>query len=316
MQNCQICDNQSANRVFQAREMLRGSRQEYNFLECSACGCVQLLHAPEDMTDYYANSSYGSFAVPERSSISRVLRKARNKQALLKSGGPLGLLMTRLMPLPTDYSITGQYATTASTILDVGCGAGAYLNDLAEAGFAEVSGVDPFIKNDIVTDMGVPIRKLYLEQLEGTYDVIVSHHSFEHVPNPLETLTSIRRLLSEDGVCLLTMPVVEDLYREYGADSYVLQAPQHFFLFSIRGMAILAEKAGLYVDVAVRDATTTGDWYKYSELWKRDVSVGAKQGSVDDQFTRTELKEFKDLEKRMNREGKGDNVTFVLRSRH
>lgn len=109
------------------------------------------------------------------------------------------------------------------------------------------------------------------------------------------------------------MPVVEDLYRQYGPTSYVLQAPQHFFLFTLRGMAILAQRAGLAIERAVRDATTTADWYKYSELWTRDVVAQGDRKALQAHFTTAELARFAQIETSLNAQGKGDNVTFVLR---
>jgi 2-polyprenyl-3-methyl-5-hydroxy-6-metoxy-1,4-benzoquinol methylase len=218
-----------------------------------------------------------------------------------------------MAPLPKDYTITGQYAKVDSSILDVGCGVGAYIDDLAGAGFQNVRGIDPFLDQDIVTSNGVSIRKLFLEQVEGSFDIILSHHSFEHVPRPLQTLVQMRELLRPGGCCLITVPVVEDLYREFGPDSYIIQAPQHCSLQSIEGMKILANRAGLSVSRVVRDATTTANWYKYSKLWKLDIVPDEKNRSLDSYLEPDDLAEIRQLEDKLNTANKGDNVTFVLR---
>lgn len=269
---------------------------------------------PDDMADYYSNSSYGSFISPGKPSFKKRIRTIRNKYAIWGEGGLLGYLLNQMVPLTTDYCVIKDYAKADSKILDVGCGAGAYINDLSDIGFLNVSGIDPFLEKELEYANGVVIRKMFLEQVVEQYDVILSHHSFEHVPQPLETLTSIKRLLRPGGVCLLTIPVAEDLYRQYGRDCYLIQAPQHFFLYSMKSMAVLTKKVGLRVEKIMRDATTTSNWYKYSELWRRDVSCNEAGGILDKYFTRKELAEFARTERDLNRQGKGDNITFILRN--
>lgn len=314
MDSCKICGNGKNNRVFTAREMMQGTRVEFEYMECSACGCVQIINVPVDMADYYSNSSYGSFISPDKPSLKKRIRTIRNKYAIWGEGGVLGYLLNQMVPLTADYCVIKNYAKVNSKILDVGCGAGAYINDLSDIGFLNVSGIDPFLDKELVYDNGVVIRKMFLEQVAEQYDVILSHHSFEHVPQPLETLISIKKLLRPGGVCLLTIPVAEDLYHQYGRDCYLIQAPQHFFLYSMKSMAVLTINAGLQVEKIIRDATTTSNWYKYSELWRRDVSCDEAGSSLDNNFTGKELAEFARTERDLNRQGKGDNITFILRN--
>lgn len=314
MNSCKICGNVNNNKNFTAREMMQGTRVEFEYLECSACGCVQIINVPANMTSYYANSSYGSFVSVGKTEIKKQIRIIRNRYAIFGIGGVLGYLLNKMVPLTADYRIIKDYAKADSKILDVGCGAGAYINDLSDIGFRNVSGIDPFLEIELKYDNGVVIRKTFLEQVTEQYDVILSHHSFEHVPQPLETLMSIKKLLRPGGVCLLTIPVAEDLYRQYGKDCYLIQAPQHFFLYSMKSMAVLTNNAGLRVEKIIRDAATTSNWYKYSKLWKRDVSCNEVGPSLDKNFSHRELTEFSQTERELNRQGRGDNITFILRN--
>jgi SAM-dependent methyltransferase len=314
MINCKICGNKKDNKIFTAKEMLQGTRIPHEYMECSDCACVQIVNIPTSMADYYSNSSYGSFISPRKLNFKNRIRAIRNKYAICNQGGVLGYLLNQMMPLTTDYCVIKNYAKINSKILDVGCGAGAYINDLSDIGFVNVSGIDPFLEKELVYDNGVVIRKIFLEQVTEQYDVILSHHSFEHVPQPLETLLSIKKLLRPGGVCLLTIPVAEDLYRQYRQDCYLIQAPQHFFLYSMKSMEILTRNAGLRVEKIMRDATTTSNWYKYSELWKKDVSTNEAGANLDINFAHKELAEFIQIEKNLNHQGKGDNITFVLRN--
>lgn len=315
MSICKICNNQENNSVIQVKEMLGGSRVKFDYLECASCGCLQLMNIPDAMSDYYDNSSYGSFSHVSRSYIKRKIRMIRNKYLILGKARILGFLINKFAPLPVDYSIIKYYAKIDSKILDVGCGKGAYLNDLAEVGFSNVSGIDPYIDNEVYYPNGVKVRKLFLEDLSEKFDVILSHHSFEHVPNPMQTLESIRECLNSRGVCLLTMPVAEELYRLYKENCYLIQAPQHYFLFSIKSFIMLAQKCGFIVERVIRDAASTRDWHLYSELWSKDiVSSEVILADVNRYLEGDKLNELKCIESKLNNLGLGDNVTFVLRT--
>ena len=120
--------------------MMRGTRAKFDFLECGSCGTVQLMASDLDMSAYYDNSVYGSFSPQNRSSLKTSIRRIRNEYAILGRKRLLGALLNHITPLPPDFTIIKEYATTTSKILDVGCGAGAYIRDLADIGFSNVVG--------------------------------------------------------------------------------------------------------------------------------------------------------------------------------
>jgi len=144
--------------------------------------------------------------------------------------------------------------------------------------------------------------------------VIISHHSLEHVPNPFDTLVSIKKQLNQGGICILTVPVAEDLYRQYRQNCYLIQAPQHFFLLSIKGLMHLAFAVGLRIEAIQRISFDTSEWYKYSELWVRNIAVNEIANDINEYFTCDELRNFKKIELEMGKQNKGDNVTFILRN--
>ena len=275
---------------------------------------MQILEIPEGLSEYYSNSQYGSFIAPKRSYLKSEMRRIRNRYAIFNSGGLLGRVLNTISPLPSDFCIIRDYATVCARILDVGCGIGSHINDLREIGFLNVSGIDPFIENDIAYPNGVIIRKMFVEQVTGWYDIILSHHSFEHVPNPVETLTAIRGRLNSDGVLLLTVPTAEDLYRRYRENCYLIQAPQHFFLYSIRSMFLVAQRSGLRIEKVIRDASNVVDWCKFSELWKKGIAQNEMNEGIDRYFSSEELNGFARVEAELKRQHMGDNVTFIFRS--
>jgi len=48
-ESCKICQNAQDNRFHTAREMSFGLRDQFIYLECGHCGCVQIVEIPSDM---------------------------------------------------------------------------------------------------------------------------------------------------------------------------------------------------------------------------------------------------------------------------
>ncbi len=312
MSSCKICGNSQNNKTFKVLEMMHGTRDQFYYLECDACGCVQLMNPPEDMSSYYSNDHYGSFGRSKHSILKKILRNYRNKYAIFGEGGLPGRFLNNRNPLPSDYCLIKDYATRQSKILDVGCGQGAYMVDLKNIGFDHVSGIDPFLEQTISHSNGVVIKRKSFGEISEKYDVIVSHHSFEHVADPLSTLRSIKNNLENGGVVLLTVPVAEALYRKYQQSCYLIQAPQHFFLPSIKSMKILTQQAGLSVSKVIRDSENALVWCQNSELWEKDIAVNEMRQPIASYFGDREITEMKQFILDLERSHEGDNATFVL----
>ena len=63
MSKCKICNNSEASNTYVAREMMFGYGDEFEYFECSECGCVQIKEFPNNLTKYYS-PDYMSFCKP------------------------------------------------------------------------------------------------------------------------------------------------------------------------------------------------------------------------------------------------------------
>src|SRR5215472_13549461 len=143
---------------------------------------------------------------------------------------------------------------------------------LREIGFTNVMGVDLYIANEIDHGNGVKVCKGTLDVIEPSWDVIMLHHSFEHMTNPLQTLQAIVQHLSPGGICLIRIPIASSYaWQHYRTNWVQLDCPRHFFLHSVRSLERLANEAGLRLANTLYDSTATG--LAFSELYQRDISM-------------------------------------------
>lgn len=94
--------------------------------------------------------------------------------------------------------------------LELGCGTGSFLEEL-EKRFATVVGVDAYVESLITALQRVPSATLIqadacrIPLVDGQFDVVAALDVLEHVP-PHQLLREARRLLTEGGLLLVTVP--------------------------------------------------------------------------------------------------------------
>jgi len=315
---CKICGNSDGNKLHKVKEMMFGTREEFDYSECGKCNCLQLLNPPEDMTKYYPNNynAYTPLSVPSKifGILKHALRQKRNFSDLT-GNGLLGNILNNFFPSTLFQILRKTGIGSQSKILDVGCGTGVLINDLHDMGYKQVLGVDPYINKDIRYSNEVQILKKYLTEVRGHFDLVMFHHSFEHLPNPIETLHSLSSILTIDGKCIIRIPTVSSYaWEHYGVNWVALDAPRHIFVHSLKSMNLLFSLAGLKLDEVIYDSTFYQFWA--SEQFKRDIPLNAEISfSVNPRksiFSKQSIKGFKRRAEQLNREKRGDWIALII----
>jgi len=312
---CKICGNTENNRTYTAKEMMFGLKDEFQYLECANCKCLQLIDIPRDLAKYYPEDYYSYFSKGEehhiRHSFSKMLKRNLKKGFLnhyLKGKSPIGKMLAPKLSSYYPWIKTGTL-TSASNILDVGCGSGELLLKMYNDGFRRLTGLDPFIKEDIHYKCGITIHKKTLDQLTEKYDLIMMHHAFEHMDQPLNIIKNIQQLLNPGGVALIRIPVAGSYaWHKYGVDWVQLDAPRHIFLHTEKSMQILAEQAGLKFTGVTYDSWNLQ--FYGSELYKRNIPLRAnKENEV---FSGQQMEQFTTESHQLNAKKQGDQACFYL----
>jgi 2-polyprenyl-3-methyl-5-hydroxy-6-metoxy-1,4-benzoquinol methylase len=318
---CKICGNTEHNSVVVAREMMCGFRDEFTYFKCSFCGCLQITDPPKDLSRYYPSETYYAH--------SRVVALPNSKKVKLKYFFKRILFDTYwylklpLLNLPCfryfNWLKTLQKIAKTTAILDVGCGNGHLLQKMSIVGFKNLTGIDPFIEKDILYQSGVKILKTDVYGLlnsdsiangtvNQTFELIMLHHSFEHIDNPRETLNQLYKLLSPEGQLLIRIPVSDSFaWRKYGINWFQLDAPRHFFLHTTKSIALLAKDCGFVLKRIIYDSTA--QQFLNSEKYCRDLFLL----QTDIEISAAYIRQCKKQAACLNKIKDGDQACFVLK---
>lgn len=312
---CRVCGNAAGNRRHVAREMMFGFRDAFGYVECAACGCLQIEEIPSDIGKYYPERYY-SFQASDDAPLKRLLKRLRARHAIGRWNLVGWLLSAAFGPPPYARWVRVSGTGIHDPVLDVGCGSGVLLRAMREAGFDDLTGVDPYVAADQAPRDGIRILRRTLSETEGRYRLVLFSHSFEHLDDPEGALRESHRLLLPGGVLLLRLPVAGSAaWRRYGADWVQLDAPRHFFLHTEASIRILAARTGFEVVRVEWDSDAFQFWG--SEQYARDIPLDDPRSYARNPgasiFSKRAIREFEAEARKWNERGEGDAACFYLR---
>jgi SAM-dependent methyltransferase len=297
---CAICDGNDGS-THSLREMMFGTRHEFEYWECSGCGCIQITSVPERLGDYYPEQYY-SFAM-DLKPVDRWLYRVYFRYPDL--GG--FLRHARRNPYFADQkfqAVAQAKLKPGARILDVGCGAGQLVTVLRSVGF-DAHGIDAFAKDE--TEF---IRRSRLQQESGGWDMIMFHHTLEHIQDNVSELCAAKAKLSPTGTCLVRIPVAAWAWKHYGKNWVQLDAPRHLMIHTLKSFELAAKQAGFEMANVVFDSTVFQ--FFGSELYEKGLALkGMEPERVG--WTKEQSREFSARAEELNRQQLGDQASFYLR---
>jgi len=306
---CKICNNDSGNELIIAHERQLGLGDQFEYILCSECKCLQIKEIPGNMDRYYP-SDYYSFMEPvfptKLNRFNFFLKKSLINY-YMGNTDITGFFLSSVFDHPFPW-LRKREIDFNSKILDIGSGAGRKLLSMQRSGFKNITGLDPFIAEDIIYPGNLKIFKKEISDIDDKFDFITLHHSFEHMPDPLMAIKQISRLLKPEGTALIRVPVSDSYawhtYREFWVG---LDAPRHLFLHTPKSINHLLNDTDLKID----EITYESGAFQFtgSEKYKRNLTLD----TPDTIFSRKELKKFHAKAKELNRNSMGDSACFYLK---
>lgn len=316
MTQCRICGSEGEHRSYVAREMMLGLRSEHRYFQCVDCECLQIEQVPNNLADYYPDHYY-SYRAPGGSGnpLQKALTRMRDSYEITGKNLP-GRIMHLLAPNAKLATLRPLQLSQDARILDVGCGAGILLHALRETGFHNLLGIDPFNRADSVYPNGLRIEKRDIFSEQGQWDLVMFHHSFEHLPDQQAHLRQAFKLLQPGGAALVRLPTVSSyVWQEYGVNWVQLDAPRHLYLHSLKSMERLAQQCGFLSERVVYDSNALQFWG--SKQYEQDIPLRDPRSWTESPenslFTAKQIRHFEQRAQELNALNQGDQAAFYLR---
>ena len=241
-----------------------GKVNGFSIRGCAACGIEFLDPFPEDTEAYYTGKEYWE-----------------------DHHGPVNVAKLHAKHGPEQrrwfYEVGGE-TLRGKRVVDFGCGAGIFL-DMAKGLAAETIGVDLAEHfREHLQSHGHRFLRGSDGLADESVDVVVSFDTLEHVPDPVDFLKEIRRVLKPGGQAFLGMPNQDDFLKKFVAE-YIpfFYHLSHLYYFSARALQFSFEQVG-FANIAI------GNVHKYDLtnmlVWACDrKGVGTPGSDVFDAFT-------------------------------
>ncbi len=313
---CKVCSNTNNNQLHHVKEMQLGLREMFTYMECGNCGCMQLQNIPADLGKYYPNEGYYSFNLGlDVRQKANMLRRIKASYLIYGKNKLLGSLLSIGYKAPGYYDwMKNAGVKYDDAILDVGTGNGSLLLNLFKIGFTNLTGIDPFIAKDQQYG-SINIYRKNIFEVTGQFDLIMLHHAFEHMDEPLKVLLQLHKLIKK-GKCVLIRTPVMGMYswKKYAVNWMDLDAPRHIIVHSLKSMEILAAQAGFELRKVVFD----GNYMSLigSDQYANDIALPDSNSymvnKAASRYSKADIEHFKTINEQNDKMKQSDQAAFYL----
>mgnify|MGYP000695867692 CR=1 FL=1 len=273
---CDLCGSDETTEVLRAPDRnialwvsdpARVATEQWVLVRCRRCGLTYLNPRPtKDSIGAYYPAQYYAFADnPSQGRFSKwqaILSRAKRltKQWLRRRRVTYSFanrLLSRDAVGDPIVEIIGF--VKPGKVLDVGCGAGSYLDRLKSLGW-ETYGIEINQAGaDIARGKG---HKVWIgdassaELPRSFFDVAVLSHVLEHLFAPREVLIRIREAMASGGIVIVDVPNWESPWsRLFGQYNWALDLPRHLYHFEQATLLKLVSGVGFTVRCCTTRAT-------------------------------------------------------------
>ncbi len=311
---CTICGNAENNKAYVLKEMMFGFRDEFKYFKCADCTCFQIENIPLNMQKYYPDNYYSLNQKAEKPLRLNYFKQLQFDHLSGYKKSVLGSIASfKYNPTIASWFTNMNLKDKNDKILDIGCGNGKLIKYLFQVGFQNLTGVDPYVEQDIIYNKQLKILKKSIYEIEEHFDIIMMHHSLEHMDNQFEVVSHLYQILNDNGKLLIRIPIMSlPLFDKYGVNMVFLDPPRHFFIHSIKSITKLLTQLGFVIkktiyDAQVFDVVTSAEWMRdISMKDARSYSVNKKNST----FSKKEIMEFKRFINELNSHQQSSSIAI------
>lgn len=310
---CEICNSEDFRVI--ATEIREGPGI---ISQCNSCGLIiqNTVQTSEEIEEYY-NREY------QQTNSLQFGKEQTPREHFDDRIKTLGKLLEKITP----------FLKPDMRVLEIGCGTGELLYSIRPH-VKEVVGIEihkgyvDFINNEL----GIEAHSEDINRMDftdRTFDIVLSIMTLDHLPNPAETLQTIKSLLVKDGIIYIEVPNREE------ALNFFLPEPNqkrfntffwhkaHYFYFTRSTLSKLMEKMGMDCEISCRHEYTLKNylnWYftgkpnkSFIEASNADFFSGNSEfeNNMNKLFNETDNK----FHKILNKYFKGDTLCCTARRR-
>ena len=209
-----------------------------SFGVCERCGTYVNRRPPvqEDLASLYSLDLYW-----RKRQASKGFPTIESRAGLYRSDGRLAKWL----------SLIDRYGPSTGSVVEIGCAPGVLLEELSKRGYDCVGvEISEHVAAWMREQLGLDIRSGFFpgEVELPPCDLFLAFDVLEHSPYPDQFLREAARLLHPGGVAIIQTAVDRyDFVPPFGERFDMFDDLEHLFLFTNRGIEVLADRAGLRV---------------------------------------------------------------------
>jgi 2-polyprenyl-3-methyl-5-hydroxy-6-metoxy-1,4-benzoquinol methylase len=232
---CPVCDSTNIAPALTAQDYTV-SQQKFAVWHCSSCTLrfTQQVPRQDAIQAYYKSDTYISHSDTKKGLINSLYHLVRKRTLQAKKN----LIIT-------------ETGIQQGTVLDIGCGTGAFLHTMQTAGW-RITGLEP---DDNARAKAKELYNLQPQSPEGLlnlpaqyFDAITMWHVIEHVHELHAYINQLAKIIKPGGKILIAVPnYTSNDAATYGKYWAAFDVPRHLYHFSPGAMRQLLAKHGLQV---------------------------------------------------------------------
>ncbi|MEO7522591.1 MAG: class I SAM-dependent methyltransferase [Ferruginibacter sp.] len=233
--NCPVCKTENIHPAFSAIDFTV-TKEEFSIWKCDHCTVMFTQDIPTQATigRYYQSENYVSHSDTQKGFINQLYHRIR-KRTLVK----------KMQLVETETGLK------QGNILDVGCGTGAFLNTMQQAGW-KTTGLEPDEGARKTAQASYNLKPLESQKIfelpQNNFNAVTMWHVLEHVHQLHEYIAQLKKVITKEGKIFIAVPN----YTSYDASAYqaywaAYDVPRLLYHFSPKSMAVLMDMHGMKV---------------------------------------------------------------------